>query len=1103
MSHTRSLTATQLNPEIHRKHSNTVIATSQYREKTASPTTGLRKRRPSTATTLATTTPTLSDSGQQQSPVTTISLSPSPKKQATSSNMAYQNSTQPTAMYVRALYDYDSDDRTSLSFKQGDIIQVITQLESGWWDGVTNDVRGWFPSNYCAVVEADTLPTSGDEQSMESGTEDEYEEMRPLRSVVTTQENLLSFDSTRDQDAEAAFWSPQITNDGRLYYFNTLTGESARELPLETPTQGESGPRDRMIVRIPDQTRPPTEMMAGGYYDKDDGETSASELEEATRPRYRRRRSQLSDGMSPSASTESLAINASPTNKPNRARSDTIGAYCAGVLLGHGTIAIPRNFNDDGIIQPITWNRLVENIRKSVESYRQAINNAERSEYVRKAEDISDNLRMILAAGSGTTDNHSGNPSVISTNKTLYPHFRDMMSRFSKLVLSSHMAAADWPAPDSYAKCLQEAEGVLQGVYGFVEVARSQQGENVPRLVPGFVTGGNVGGNWQNHGLVAPNENEDQDSNEPAIPLDGFVIERMDDLKRMIVSSIRRLEEHLFIQEKTVTITRHEQISNTVSTAAGKVVEYYKPYVSTLEATNLSANTTGTSPQFLDLMAQKQRLYDLVAELVVAVQAVAAPLDDEWASVRGEPLGVRMQEVQAITKDLEKCMSEISFILQQMLQLAKHDNPVKPHSQTLEGGLEHPGASYLRSPSRKLPKNQFNDTNPSVSLHDGIEPTQDHSINPKVKKFFGEVPVVNQPLGDEVPWYLKLDYENELAYENKGDPPQLKGGTLAALIEQLTRHDRPDTTFNSTFLLTYRSFTTASELFDSLVRRFSIQPPRGINQEEYRNWIEKKQAYIRIRVVNVLKTWLDTYWMEEKDAESSALLSRIYTFSKDTIAKSTTPGSGPLLTVVEQRTRGLERPKKLVVNTGQVAPTPIIPKNMKRLKFLDIDVTEFARQLTIIESNLYGKIKPTECLNKTWHKKDEPDVAPNIKALILHSNQLTNWVAELILTQSDVKKRVVVIKHFISVADKCRSLNNFSTLTSIISALGTAPIHRLNRTWAQVSARTSATLEQMRTLMHSTKNFKEYRPALNQANPPCIPFFGTSFLRIPGLILFT
>ena len=34
----------------------------------------------------------------------------------------------PPPLYVRALYDYDADDQTSLSFRQGEIIQVLTQL---------------------------------------------------------------------------------------------------------------------------------------------------------------------------------------------------------------------------------------------------------------------------------------------------------------------------------------------------------------------------------------------------------------------------------------------------------------------------------------------------------------------------------------------------------------------------------------------------------------------------------------------------------------------------------------------------------------------------------------------------------------------------------------------------------------------------------------------------------------------------------------------------------------------------------------------------------------------------------------------------------------
>ena len=64
----------------------------------------------------------------------------------------YAVSPEPPALFVRAMYDYDADDHTSLSFRRGDIIQVLNQLETGWWDGVMDDVRGWFPSNYCTPI---------------------------------------------------------------------------------------------------------------------------------------------------------------------------------------------------------------------------------------------------------------------------------------------------------------------------------------------------------------------------------------------------------------------------------------------------------------------------------------------------------------------------------------------------------------------------------------------------------------------------------------------------------------------------------------------------------------------------------------------------------------------------------------------------------------------------------------------------------------------------------------------------------------------------------------------------------------------------------------
>ena len=696
--------------------------------------------------------------------------------------------------------------------------------------------------------------------------------------------------------------------------------------------------------------------------------------------------------------------------------------------------AMSRKFFDDSNPVPLTWNRMVEDMRRAVERYRQSINNGDRSEFVKRAEDISDHLRLLLAAGSGTTDNHSGNPSIISTNKALYPHFRETMSRFSKLVLSSHIAAADWPPPDSYSKCLKEADGVLNGVYGFVEVARQQRGEDIPRLIPGFVVGSYSGGNWQNNGLddrdpatsMSFIDQEDYEPYvEPTVKLDARLLERLEDLKRMIASSIRRLDEYLVLREKIITPYRHQIIGDTICTAGGKVLDIYKPWISTVESTNLSAlGSTLQGQQLGEFSIQKQKIYDLVSELAIACQGVAAPLADEWAETRGDSLEDRINAVRSISRELEASTTQLFNILQQLsdaMPLADMAIQNHPRRNTDSDVTNfHPrGASGNNRPLLKdmvQPNSYTEGTSIEDARTEGFKPNG----SKKIEKFFGEVPAP-MAVVEEVPEFLKLDHEGEISYDNKANPPQIRGGTLTGLVEQLTRHDRLDPAFNNTFLLTYRSFTTASELFEMLVKRWSIQPPYGLAKEDYQIWVDKKQKPIRFRVVNILKSWFDNYWMEGNDEDARVLIQRVYSFAKDHVATTSTPGAAPLMTSVEQRSRGPDMPtKRLVLTLNTQTPQPILPKHMKKLKFLDIDATEFARQLTIIESRLYGKIKPTECLNKTWQKKLAPgelDPASNVKALILHSNQLTNWVAQMILTQQDVKRRVIVIKHFVNVAD--------------------------------------------------------------------------------------
>lgn len=78
--------------------------------------------------------------------VQTMSLGPGPAQQQPEEEQFL------STFFCRALFDYQTDNDSSLSFRRDDIIEVLTRLESGWWDGLLGQERGWFPSNYVTVI---------------------------------------------------------------------------------------------------------------------------------------------------------------------------------------------------------------------------------------------------------------------------------------------------------------------------------------------------------------------------------------------------------------------------------------------------------------------------------------------------------------------------------------------------------------------------------------------------------------------------------------------------------------------------------------------------------------------------------------------------------------------------------------------------------------------------------------------------------------------------------------------------------------------------------------------------------------------------------------
>ncbi|KAJ3195387.1 hypothetical protein HK101_000354 [Irineochytrium annulatum] len=343
-------------------------------------------------------------------------------------------------------------------------------------------------------------------------------------------------------------------------------------------------------------------------------------------------------------------------------------------------------------------------------------------------------------------------------------------------------------------------------------------------------------------------------------------------------------------------------------------------------------------------------------------------------------------------------------------------------------------------------------------------------------------PLMSQP---DKKWYLKYDYNpDDIVLNMEG---KVKGGRIEALVERLTLHDSPDVTYVQTFLLTYRSFTTTARFMELLERRFLIEPPESLTEAEFADWEKQKRMPIRLRVFNVMKSWVENYCSE--DSEDREVLAQVKRFAATTMQDA---GSfaNQLVKLCERREQNEGPIRVMIQSAGRDVPPPKLPSNLRRIRFLDLDPLEVARQLTILESKEYNKIQPAEFLLKAWSDKDAPHSAVNVKSMINMSNQVSGWVAQSILSEKDIKKRAVLTKHFISIADKCRSINNFNTLMAVLAGLNSAPIHRLKRTWDLLPARSQTMLEALRMLMNTAKNFSRYRETLHNVNPPCVPFLG-------------
>ncbi|RKP04475.1 ras guanine nucleotide exchange factor domain-containing protein [Thamnocephalis sphaerospora] len=292
-------------------------------------------------------------------------------------------------------------------------------------------------------------------------------------------------------------------------------------------------------------------------------------------------------------------------------------------------------------------------------------------------------------------------------------------------------------------------------------------------------------------------------------------------------------------------------------------------------------------------------------------------------------------------------------------------------------------------------------------------PREEHQATPppiqfrrKASKFFGvdecdvEKAAAERP---RTPWFLKSEYTSlDLMYNMEGT---VSSGTLKALVDQLTPHDSTaESMFTRTFLTCFRLFCKPTEFVHLLFMRYALKPPSNLTDDEHKMWIEKKLIPVRLRVFNVVKLWLEAYWVQPTDDECLRDLKR---FAAGPVMHMSPQLAKRMLVTIKKKLRPISKtprrgsPRALQTSAPvmddtqsfhQVLPgfaNPPAGLQGKMFTFVEIDPIDMASQLTLMEWDFFAKLEAPELLGQEFSKKEDSS-AVNVKAMIAFTRHVSS-----------------------------------------------------------------------------------------------------------------
>lgn len=433
-----------------------------------------------------------------------------------------------------------------------------------------------------------------------------------------------------------------------------------------------------------------------------------------------------------------------------------------------------------------------------------------------------------------------------------------------------------------------------------------------------------------------------------------------------------------------------------------------------------------------------------------------------------------------------------SHLTNQQNDIKMEDNDLsQSDSDSIVDVVSNAGTSSHIHLSEVFPNNSSQTREKANSVNNTLKLSTHGKVPPPLPKKplrASSLTVKNLHQSSSIPDIFSGKYEQ---YDEEVDMDEpVRRATINELIIRLSHEKTPDIKFMHALLMTYRANFEPEELFERLAARYFMKPPRGLNEQEQKQWNDQKLKNIRLRVINSMKRWIEAHCHDFIDYPELATKLKLFLQCEE-VQKNNGTAANQLITLLE---RNMESTLPELISESTLKELmPKINSLKEQNVFLTFSVQDVSEALCIVERDLYCRLQMKEFLNQSWNKgtaEERDRAAPTIRAMINLSNRVTTWCATEILKQSSASSRGKAITYFIKLGIDLRSKNNFNGVMEMYAALSLSAIMRLKKSWEHVKPKYKQAYEEFSELANSSQSFGNLRKAIKESSTPLIPYLG-------------